>query len=167
VRHFAPVCCSQSPSRICSGRLSRSRLRRVESPAKISEKSRSGWGFRTRLRQWADCGGERHNRHLSEGVRTMDRYGSVCMQPAGLTNRQQSALMSEDCLTLNVWAPKHAPRPNCAMEKVKKPAYLYLFSYVAARRRGQALGATHGSEIPFVFDEFPALVGAVVSPADR
>jgi para-nitrobenzyl esterase len=40
------------------------------------------------------------------------------------------------------------------------PSYLYHFSYVAERRRSQSQGATHGSEIPYVFnnwDKLPAL----------
>jgi para-nitrobenzyl esterase len=40
------------------------------------------------------------------------------------------------------------------------PSYLYHFSYVAERRRGQTPGAAHGSEIPYVFnnwDKLPAL----------
>jgi para-nitrobenzyl esterase len=41
-----------------------------------------------------------------EGVRAMDHYGAVCMQsrPAAGTTA------SEDCLTLNVWAPKGVQR---------------------------------------------------------
>ena len=53
------------------------------------------------------------------------------------------------------------------MEKVKQPAYLYFFSYVAERRRAQAPGTQHGGEIPFVFDHFPAIMKPFVTPADR
>jgi para-nitrobenzyl esterase len=40
------------------------------------------------------------------------------------------------------------------------PSYLYHFSYVAEQRRGRTPGAAHGSEIPYVFnnwDKLPAL----------
>ena len=53
------------------------------------------------------------------------------------------------------------------MEKVKKPAYLYFFSYMFERRRGQAQGAIHAGEIPFVFDQFPGVMGTVASAQDR
>jgi para-nitrobenzyl esterase len=53
------------------------------------------------------------------------------------------------------------------MEKVKQPAWLYFFSYVAVRRRAQAPGAQHGGEIPFVFDQFPAILNAFLTPQDR
>jgi len=44
-----------------------------------------------------------------EGVRAMDRYGAVCMQPK-VTPAVEPTPMSEDCLTLNVWAPKGAKK---------------------------------------------------------
>jgi len=44
-----------------------------------------------------------------EGVRAMDHYGSICMQPQRLAVGQPAG-MSEDCLTLNVWAPKRASK---------------------------------------------------------
>src|ERR1039458_6861771 len=53
------------------------------------------------------------------------------------------------------------------MEKVRQPAYLYFFSYVGERRRGQAPGARHGAEIPFVFDQFPAAIGLLGTAEDR
>ena len=53
------------------------------------------------------------------------------------------------------------------MEKVHQPAYLYFFSYVAERRRSQARGAAHGSEIPFVFDQFPRAIAFLATPEDR
>jgi para-nitrobenzyl esterase len=46
------------------------------------------------------------------------------------------------------------------------PSYLYHFSYVAERRRGQSQGATHGSEIPYVFNNWhklPALLPYVTA----
>jgi para-nitrobenzyl esterase len=53
------------------------------------------------------------------------------------------------------------------MEKVSRPAYLYFFSYVGERRRGQAPGARHASEIPFVFDQFPAALDLLATAEDR
>jgi para-nitrobenzyl esterase len=53
------------------------------------------------------------------------------------------------------------------MEKVKQPAYLYFFSYVVERRRGQAQGVQHGGEIPFVFDQFPAALRPFATASDR
>jgi para-nitrobenzyl esterase len=52
------------------------------------------------------------------------------------------------------------------MEKVKQPAWLYFFSYVVERRRGQAPGVQHGAEIPFVFDQFPAILKPFLTPQD-
>src|ERR1035438_9345159 len=52
------------------------------------------------------------------------------------------------------------------MEKVRQPAYLYFFSYVGERRRGQAPGARHGAEIPFVFDQFPAAIRLLATAED-
>jgi para-nitrobenzyl esterase len=44
------------------------------------------------------------------------------------------------------------------------PAYLYRFDYVASFLAARRSGATHGSEIPFVFETFPA---ELLSDADR
>src|SRR5690606_21116335 len=41
-----------------------------------------------------------------EGVRASDRWGAECMQqPVSFDMAQSSQPVSEDCLTLNVWAP--------------------------------------------------------------
>ena len=53
------------------------------------------------------------------------------------------------------------------MEKVKQPAYLYFFSYVIERMRPQSPGVRHAGEIPFVFDQIPAAVAAIVTAEDR
>ena len=54
------------------------------------------------------------------------------------------------------------------MERVRKPAFLYHFSYVPERRRGKTPGAPHGSEIPFVFDNLGAgAPAALATEADR
>ena len=48
------------------------------------------------------------------------------------------------------------------------PAYLYLFSYVpASMRERMRFGASHGSEIPYVFDNLKAPNGATVAPKDQ
>lgn len=48
------------------------------------------------------------------------------------------------------------------------PAYVYLFSYVPAAARGRSpYGASHASEIPFVFDTLPSQKGAPVAPQDE
>lgn len=55
------------------------------------------------------------------------------------------------------------------MERVSSPAWLYYFSWVTTGRRGQAPGAVHGSEVPYVFgtlDSSPML-SALVSNDDR
>ncbi len=50
-----------------------------------------------------------------QGVRAATRFGPACVQPSGFLDQVYSRPpmpMSEDCLTLNVWAPKdarHAP----------------------------------------------------------
>ena len=41
------------------------------------------------------------------------------------------------------------------------PVYLYHFDYVLERRRGKVPGASHGVEIPYVFDTFDKLPGIV------
>ncbi|RZK53193.1 MAG: carboxylesterase, partial [Hymenobacter sp.] len=48
------------------------------------------------------------------------------------------------------------------------PAYVYLFSYVpAAMRERSRYGASHASEIPFVFDNLAGRPGAAAAPADE
>lgn len=47
------------------------------------------------------------------------------------------------------------------------PTYLYHFSYVASVRRGKVPGAQHGSEIPFVFGNWPPVLAAFASDDDR
>ena len=43
-------------------------------------------------------------------VRAADKYGAICMQKYDAKDNGVGALpMSEDCLTLNVWAPRTAP----------------------------------------------------------
>lgn len=42
-----------------------------------------------------------------QDVRAMDHYGNICMQPKIMAMREPTP-MSEDCLTLNVWAPKES-----------------------------------------------------------
>jgi para-nitrobenzyl esterase len=49
--------------------------------------------------------------HAWKGVRTAQEYGHACLQPPQQPTGLYSggmALMSEDCLTLNVWAPSRA-----------------------------------------------------------
>lgn len=55
------------------------------------------------------------------------------------------------------------------MERVASPAWLYHFSWVTTGRRGQVPGATHGSEVPYVFGtlDSSARRESVVSDADR
>jgi para-nitrobenzyl esterase len=53
------------------------------------------------------------------------------------------------------------------MEKVKQPAYLYFFSYKMERVRTQSPGASHGAEVPFVFDQFPGVLAAMATTEDR
>jgi para-nitrobenzyl esterase len=48
-----------------------------------------------------------------------------------------------------------------------QPVYLYRFSYVAASLRKEWPGATHASEVPYVFDTVKARYGAAVTPADE
>jgi para-nitrobenzyl esterase len=47
------------------------------------------------------------------------------------------------------------------------PAYLYYFSYVPVRRRSTAPGASHGSEIPFVFGGWPDIFNRLASPEEH
>lgn len=46
------------------------------------------------------------------------------------------------------------------------PAYAYRFSYVAESIRKDSRGASHASELPFVFDTVPARYGAAATSAD-
>lgn len=48
-----------------------------------------------------------------------------------------------------------------------QPVYLYRFSYVATSMRDQWPGATHASEVPYVFDTVKARYGAALTPADE
>jgi para-nitrobenzyl esterase len=47
------------------------------------------------------------------------------------------------------------------------PTYLYRFSYVAQSIRGKVSGATHGAEIPYVFDTLSASYGTAVTAQDE
>ena len=47
-----------------------------------------------------------------------------------------------------------------------QPVYLYRFSYVAASLRDQWPGATHASEVPYVFDTVKARYASALTPAD-
>lgn len=49
------------------------------------------------------------------------------------------------------------------------PSFLYNFAYVAARRRGTAPGASHGSEIPYIFQTWERLPipSAFITDEDR
>ncbi|WP_250536461.1 carboxylesterase family protein [Caballeronia sp. AZ10_KS36] len=47
------------------------------------------------------------------------------------------------------------------------PTYLYHFSYVAESIRGKVSGATHGAEIPYVFDTLSSAYGAAVTSQDE
>ncbi|KQN25507.1 carboxylesterase [Sphingomonas sp. Leaf33] len=55
------------------------------------------------------------------GVRKTTRFGPACIQPrpisAGIYTNPPAA-MSEDCLTLNIWAPKQAPKQAGALPVV-------------------------------------------------
>ena len=49
-----------------------------------------------------------------EGTRDATRYGSVCVQPKGKPDNLyfwDLPPMSEDCLSLNIWAPAGAQAP--------------------------------------------------------
>ena len=53
------------------------------------------------------------------------------------------------------------------LTKQGQPVYLYRFSYVATSMRDQWPGATHASEVPYVFDTVKARYGAALTPADE
>src|SRR5579862_2047693 len=72
-----------------------------------------------------------------EGVRAMDRYGAACMQPTGLANLQGLPPMSEDCLTLNIWAPA---------QPEKAPVMLWIHGGAFVEGSG-ALAAYAGTEL--------------------
>ena len=48
-----------------------------------------------------------------------------------------------------------------------QPVYLYRFSYVATSMSDQWPGATHASEVPYVFNTLKARYGAALMPADE
>jgi para-nitrobenzyl esterase len=52
---------------------------------------------------------------------------------------------------------------------VKAPVFLYRFSYIRERQTGRVPGASHGSEIPYVFDSWQQapMQGAFLRPRDR
>ena len=57
-----------------------------------------------------------------QGVRAADRFGARCMQPTLYPDQRfRSAGMSEDCLSLNVWAPADARRAS------KLPVLVYIY----------------------------------------
>jgi para-nitrobenzyl esterase len=54
-----------------------------------------------------------------------------------------------------------------AQSSAQAPAYLYHFSYVPTARRSSVPGAGHGSEIPFVFGNWPAIYNNFASADDH
>jgi para-nitrobenzyl esterase len=53
------------------------------------------------------------------------------------------------------------------LSKQGQPVYLYRFSYVATSMRDQWPGATHASEVPYVFDTVKDRYGAALTSADE
>jgi para-nitrobenzyl esterase len=58
-----------------------------------------------------------------EGVRTTTKFGADCMQKPGSSTRASS--ISEDCLTLNIWAPA-----NSAQNKLPVMVFVYGGSFI-------------------------------------
>jgi para-nitrobenzyl esterase len=53
------------------------------------------------------------------------------------------------------------------LTKQGQPVFLFRFSYVADSMRAEWPGATHASEVPFVFDTVHARYGAALTPPDE
>jgi para-nitrobenzyl esterase len=53
------------------------------------------------------------------------------------------------------------------MTRAGQRVWLYRFAYVFESQRGQAMGTTHGFEIPFVLNVPEALVGDKATPTDK
>ena len=69
--------------------------------------------------------------------------------------------------TDKVWAEPARFTARIFTEK-KVPAYLYLFSYVPeSMKERMKFGASHGSEIPYVFDNLTERNGFTVTPKDK
>lgn len=69
--------------------------------------------------------------------------------------------------TDKVWAEPARFTANAFAAK-GRPAYVYLFSYVSpSTQRMMRYGATHASEIPYVFDNLRGRNGEAIAPKDR
>ncbi|HUB80153.1 MAG TPA: carboxylesterase family protein [Bryobacteraceae bacterium] len=94
----ATVCAAAQPIAISTGRITGKDLGDVEAwlgiPYAAPPVGKLRWAPPEAAKSW-------------EGVRAMDQYGDICMQPKS-RNMPEPTPMSEDCLTLNVWAAKDA-----------------------------------------------------------
>ncbi len=80
----------------------------------------------------------------------------------------KDGITDDDLLAQMLWGDASFVAPArflaAKMSNVSAPAYLYHFSYVTSGRRGQVPGASHGSEVPYVFqtlDKISLLSGLV------
>ena len=91
----------------------------VNAPAGPGAKAHSEGALRrlqrhslSRCRRWARCAGGRRARcRAGRACETRREFGPACIQPPAKLDehlRADSAPMSEDCLTLNIWAPADA-----------------------------------------------------------
>ncbi len=89
---------------------------------------------------------------------------SAAYDPDGATDFARMLTMVN---TDKVWA-EPARFTARAFAAKGAPAYIYLFSYVSPAMQGRMrFGASHGSEIPYVFNNLRARNGATVDPKDE
>jgi para-nitrobenzyl esterase len=89
---------------------------------------------------------------------------SAAYDPDGATDFARMLTMIN---TDKVWA-EPARFTARAFAAKGTPAYIYLFSYVSPAMQGRMrFGASHGSEIPYVFNNLRARNGATVDPKDE
>lgn len=72
-------------------------------------------------------------------------------------------------VTIGVDMTMHEPARFVAkqMTAARQPAWLYRFGYVAESLRPKVTGASHASELPFLFDTLDARYGKNVTQKDR
>ena len=77
--------------------------------------------------------------------------------------------LEQDDLTYALWTDMHVAAPARWIARLTAggaPTYVYYFSYLPPAQRGTVRGAAHGSELPYVFDNWDKVTPGLAVAAD-